>query len=81
MKEELFDAFEFISVILGLLSLSFCLVYGSAWYECDTYERVTGARTKMGALTCYINEGGQWMAWDEYKYRFATRGSKGAMSE
>ena len=58
-----------------LLALPYGFVYGTVRYECRTYEVVTGKPTKMGALTCYVNDGGQWMAWDEYKYRFATRGS------
>lgn len=50
---------------------------GVAW-ECGNYEKATGKTTKMVGIGCYIQEGGSWMLWDEYKLRFATHGGGAA---
>lgn len=67
-------------LIWSLLFLCVCIAGGLAiwpiaWFECSTYERVTGRYTKLEGLTCYVQEKGVWYEWSEYKLRFATKGA------
>ena len=43
-------------------------------YKCNAYQSVTGRATKYEAMECYVQDGGSWYAWTEYKYRLATKG-------
>ena len=43
-------------------------------YQCSTYEHVTGKATQYTGLSCYVQDGGNWYAWSEYKHRLATKG-------
>lgn len=70
---KLLDNLLAICFVCCLLCAPWILGHIVVSYQCSTYERVTGKPTKTEAMTCYVNEGGQWMAWDEYKLRFATR--------
>jgi hypothetical protein len=53
--------------ILGLLAV------GERW-QCAGYERDTGRPTKYGNAMCFIQDGGQWYSWEEYKNRLVARG-------
>lgn len=57
--------------ITALVALAVAL--GS--YSCSQYESVTGKQTRFSGLECYINDGGKWYAWAEYKNRLVTRGT------
>lgn len=68
----LFMASFFALVAAPALGLGYAFV---AW-QCSAYESTTGKATKVSAGTCYIQQDGQWMHWDEYKLRFATKGAQ-----
>jgi hypothetical protein len=64
---------------LGAAVFTMCLVIGIPAYiliglECNGYERATGKQTKYVVGICYIQDGGQWFAWEEYKNRFVAGG-------
>lgn len=44
-------------------------------YQCSRYEAVTGKPTRYEGLSCYVQDTGNWYAWDEYKHRLATKGN------
>jgi hypothetical protein len=59
-----------VLVFVGVIGLGY--VFTSA--SCNAYESATGKQTKMQFLDCYIQEDGKWYVWEEYKYRFVTKG-------
>lgn len=70
-----------IAVIAGgmVLFLSIVVGIGAAFesYQCTKYETVTGRPTRYDGLACYVQDGGAWYAWAEYKHRLATKGEFG----
>lgn len=70
MRESLF-IISFVAAVFGLIV---GIIYLGSSYECAAYQRITSKQTQMGGLTCYIQDGGKWYGWPEYKYRLATKG-------
>lgn len=74
------DAIEFLTIMAFLLAIVFMPIGGLGYaflsWQCSAYEKTTGKPTKVTALTCYVQQDGVWMHWDEYKLRFATQGAK-----
>lgn len=71
-----------VAVIVGVCAAALAAIVAvlSALtaYQCAQYETVTGKPTKFAGMECYINDGGKWFAWSEYKNRLVTRGDMGA---
>ncbi len=70
-KELWLPPIIFFTVLIGG---SFVAVTGLDQYNCQGYSTATGKPTKYLAMECYIKDGGEWYAWNEYKYRLAARG-------
>lgn len=74
---ELIGFLVFMTAIFALTCAPAAgLVYALLTWECSTYEQATGKPTKVAAFTCYVQQDGVWMHWEEYKLRFATQGAK-----
>jgi hypothetical protein len=76
---ELFE--DFLMPIIGLLAVlavffAIAIGVGAIFdsYQCSRYEKVTGKPTQYEGLSCYVQDGGSWYAWTEYKHRLATKG-------
>jgi len=70
---------ELIKIIFGIfiapLAALVLVFYGLMEWECGAYQSATGKATKVAAMTCYVQDGGQWFAWEEYKYRMVAKGA------
>ena len=60
----------------AIFSAIYLLVWGLTAWSCSSHQRITGTPTQMSIGACYVQEGGKWMSWDEYKLRFATKGAE-----
>jgi hypothetical protein len=58
--------------VLGALLVALCYLLIS--YSCNGYETATGKETKVVTLNCYIKDNDKWYMWEEYQYRFVTKG-------
>lgn len=72
---------DIFSILLlpAILFLMFCLaIFGMNYkyeeYNCNKYGENTSKPTKYDISGCYINDSGKWYIWQEYKYRFITKG-------
>lgn len=76
--DDLIDGAKFFGCVLIALALLFAgLIGGLAGmeaYQCNVYQGVTGKPTKYEGLSCFVQDGGNWYAWTEYKYRLVTKG-------
>jgi hypothetical protein len=63
-------------VIFGVIAATAGLIGLLMVWECSSYREVTGKQTKLAGGSCYIQENDEWYRWDEYKYRFATKGER-----
>lgn len=67
-----------IGILLGLMIVIFGGIFGFEYlgnrWDCAGYETATGKPTKYIGNTCYIQDSGQWYAWQEYKNRFVANG-------
>jgi hypothetical protein len=72
------DVIAIFVVMAGVFGALFGLILGMSFmlvtYTCNGYETATGKETKMVSLDCYIKDEGKWYVWEEYKYRFVTKG-------
>ena len=73
------EVFELIvcvtAIITGVMVPAFGVAYWGVTVECADYQRITGRQTQLVTITCYVNDGGQWFRWDEYKLRNVTKGT------
>lgn len=51
---------EIFILIAGCFVVAFLLSLSVVTWRCNTYQEVTGRETKIAALSCYANVGGQW---------------------
>lgn len=58
-------------VLLGLFGLQ-CMATS---FDCDQYSKMTGKETKSNYGTCFIKQNNEWLSWEEYKLRNATKGN------
>ena len=66
MKELGMITLGFTLLVWGLLSLANAMEKR----ECNFFEEITGKPTKYHSFdTCYIQQEGEWMRYDEYKAR------------
>ena len=69
-----FDNFFPFIVIGGITAVLVIFAIAMMNWECSSYEVMTGKPTKLTGGSCYVKENGNWYRYDEYKYRFATKG-------
>ena len=73
------DLIETISIVAGTIFVALAAILGGVYvltsWACNTHAQVSGQETQVAALTCYVKQDGKWMTWEEYKLRFATRGT------
>lgn len=74
MRDFFYDFFIPSLMVLALMAVSFGISVGFDAYKCASYETVTGKKTRFKALSCYVQDTGNWYAWAEYKHRLATKG-------
>jgi len=78
MIDGLFDIIRAVVgtfVIFVVVSLPFVVLsYWGTSVDCSTYQEVTGRKTKLVMMTCYIQDNNQWFRWDEYRLRNASTG-------
>lgn len=65
-----------VAVGLGMLVAgSMGLAKLATAYDCDKYKEATKRPTKMVGMSCFIQDkNGEWYAWQEFKFRGATKG-------
>ena len=65
---------------VGLAILAGVLIFGCekyAEYQCESYERLTGKRTKYNKFDiCYVENNGAFERWDAYKMKVAAENLK-----
>lgn len=61
-------------ILAAVFMFVFVPGYAIDRYQCAGYESATGKSTKYAALECYVQDGGKWYSWSEYKYRLASKG-------
>lgn len=47
-------------LLAGIVVVAFLISLSVVTWKCNTYQEVTGRETKIAALSCYANIGGQW---------------------
>jgi hypothetical protein len=62
-------------LIAAVLALFVSLILLVDSWQCAKYEEATGKPTKYSGAMCYVQDGGKWYAWAEYKHRLATKGA------
>lgn len=62
-----------VLVIVVVAPVVFMVIQMDRW-QCEGYARDTGKQTKYGNAMCFIQDGGQWFAWEEYKHRLVAKG-------
>ncbi len=75
MIRDLIDA---AAVMAGMFFV-FCVVVippliALDMWQCAAYDTATKKATKYSAGVCYIQDGGEWYSWTEYKHRLVTKG-------
>lgn len=73
-RENLSFWITIVATIGGVFAFILLIAYAGTAWSCNRYSEVTGKQTKMGALSCYVKDGDKWYIWEEYKYRFVTKG-------
>lgn len=75
MSEDAKLALSVVGVVIAIIGGAVVLTLALVNWECSNYSEVTGRKTRVAAGSCYIEDGGQWYAWAEYKHRFVANGA------
>lgn len=70
------DFLGLVALIVVPLAAILGLAMAGEAYQCSRYEAVTGKPTRYSGAQCFINDKGEWFAWDEYKNRLVASGAK-----
>jgi hypothetical protein len=58
--------------IAGVFLAGYALIYAGTVWECNAYQRMTGRKTEVAALTCYVQYGNAMVPYDELRARAIT---------
>lgn len=67
VQSEGFAFFAFITIFfIGFVICVSTIVYAGNSWECSSYSRASGERTKMITLTCYVRESDRWVTLESH---------------
>lgn len=67
LKENLTTVAVILCTFLGLLFVVSFIITIISRYECASYGEITGLKVKFAVATCYVNSGGKYIPYAEYR--------------